>query len=88
MNTITIKKAISDFPKIVENTISNFEKTVIVVENGAVVLISQSEWNIIQETIDLLKDKQSLKALFEGHNNRKEGKKSESKTIEEAFYDL
>ncbi|MCD4794152.1 MAG: type II toxin-antitoxin system Phd/YefM family antitoxin [Bacteroidales bacterium] len=88
MNTITIKKAITDFPKIIENTVNNFEETVIVSEKGAVVLIAQSEWNNIMETIKLLKDKQSLKALIEGHNIRNSSNKTEGKTIQQAFYDL
>ena len=88
MNTITINNAISNFPQLITNTIRNFEETVIVGEQGSVVLISQQEWNSIMETIRLFRDKKSLKALIEGHNARKKGKKSKSKTINQAFYDL
>lgn len=88
MNTLTVNKALTNFPKLIENTINNFEETIIVSDSGSVVMISQSEWNSIMETIKLLTDKQSLKALIEGQKNREEGKKSESKTIQEAFYDI
>ena len=42
MNSITINRAIADFPNIIKNAINNFEETVIVSETGSVVLIAQS----------------------------------------------
>jgi len=88
MNTITINNAISNFPQIVNNTIKNFEETLIVGDQGAVVLISQQEWDSMMETIRLLRDKKSLKSLIEGQNIRKKGLKSKGKTITQAFYDI
>jgi len=88
MNTITINNAISNFPQIVNNTIKNFEETLIVGDQGAVVLISQQEWDSMMETIRLLRDKKSLKSLLNGHNNRKKGLKSKSKSIDQVFNDL
>lgn len=88
MNTITLNKALSDFPKLIETTLNNFEETVIVGDMGAVVLVAQSEWESIMETIHLLMDRESLKALIEGHNNRKKGEFSENKSIQQAFYDI
>ena len=88
MNAIILNKALNNFPLLINNAVSNFEETVIVNEKGSVVVVAQSEWNSIMETIKILKDKQSLKALIEGHNLRKRGAKQESKTIEEAFYQL
>ena len=88
MNSITINRAIADFPNIIKNAINNFEETVIVSETGSVVLIAQSEWNNIMETMRLLKDKQSLKALIEGHNTRNNSDETKGKTIQQAFYDL
>jgi|JFJP01.1.fsa_nt_gi PHD/YefM family antitoxin component YafN of YafNO toxin-antitoxin module len=88
MNAITINNAISNFSQIVTDTVRNFEETLIVGEQGSVVLISQQEWNSIIETIRLFRDKRSLKALLDGHDMRKKGQKSKSKTINEAFYDL
>jgi len=88
MNAITINNALIDFQNIVENTVNNFEKTVIVSDVGSVVLISQNEWNSIVETTKLLKDKKSLKALIDGHSERQNNDKSYGKTIQEAFYDI
>ena len=80
MNTITVNKAILDFPKLVNDTITNFEETIIVGENGSVVLISQKEWESIKETIRLFKDKKSLKSLFDGQKVRKKGFTTKGKT--------
>jgi PHD/YefM family antitoxin component YafN of YafNO toxin-antitoxin module len=88
MNTISINNAISNFPQLITNTIRNIEETVIVGEQGSVVLISQQEWNSIMETIRLFRDKKSLKSLLEGQNSRRKGQKSKGKTINQAFYDL
>jgi len=88
MNTITINNAISNFPQLITNTIRNFEVTVIVSEQGSVVMISQQEWNSIMETIRLFRDKKSLKSLLDGQNARRKGHKLTSKTINQAFYDL
>lgn len=87
MNAITIDNANSNFPQIVTDTIRNVEETVIVGEQGAVVLISQQEWNSIMETLRLFRDKKSLKALLEGHSARRKGLRPKSETINEAFYD-
>jgi PHD/YefM family antitoxin component YafN of YafNO toxin-antitoxin module len=88
MNAITIDNAISNFPQIVTNTIRNFEETIIVGEQGAVVLISQQEWNSMMETIKLFRDKKSLKSLLEGHSVRRKGQKPNSETINQTFHDL
>jgi len=88
MNAITINNAISNFPQIVTNTIRNFEETVIVGEQGAVVLVSQQEWNSIMETMRLFRDKKSLQSLIEGHKVRRKKLVPQGKTINQAFYDL
>ncbi|MBI4645934.1 MAG: type II toxin-antitoxin system Phd/YefM family antitoxin [Bacteroidia bacterium] len=86
MNAITINNAITNFPKLVADTIRNFEETIIVSDQGSVVLISQTDWERIIETLRLLRDKQSLKALIEGHKIRRKKQKHQGKTIEEAFF--
>jgi len=85
MNAITIDNAISNFPQIVTNTIRNVEETVIVGEQGAVVLVSQQEWNSIMETLRLFRDKKSLKALLDGHSARRKGQRPKSETVNQAF---
>jgi len=88
MNTITYNNAIKNFPQLIAGSIANNEETFIVSDQGSVVLIPETEWNAIQDTIKLFRDKKSLKALLLGHRKRRKGLKSKGKTIEEAFYDL
>jgi PHD/YefM family antitoxin component YafN of YafNO toxin-antitoxin module len=88
MNAIGVKQAIQNFPQLIRDTVNNREETIIVSDNGAVVLIEQQEWENMQETLRLLQDKTSLKALLEGHRVRDMGNVPESVSIEEAFYDL
>ena len=88
MNTISLSKATSNLPALIANTISNREETLIETKHGAVVMIEQSHWNSMLETLRLLKDKKALKALLEGHQERKKGKAPKGKSPEEIFYDL
>ena len=60
----------------------------IVTDNGAVIMIPQEEYEAIQETLRLLSDKQSLKALLEAHEARKNGELPKSYTIQDVFGDL
>ncbi len=88
MRAVNIKEAMSDLPGLINTTIKDVEETIIISEFGSVVVIDQDEWESIQETLRLLKDKKSLKALLESHKIRDEGKKMKSKSINEAFFDL
>lgn len=88
MNTITLQKASKNLSQIVNNTIKNNEETVIVSDDGSVVLINQYEWENMKETISILNDETSLKALVEGHRDRLQNNPIKAKTIKEAFYDL
>ncbi len=88
MNTVTVQNVKNMLPDLVQNTIENCEETVIVSDAGAVVLIDQREWERIRETLRLLKDKTSLKALLDGHKARDTGLPVKTSTIEEEFYDL
>ena len=87
MVSLTLHNAIGNLPKIIADTITNQEETLIVTDEGTVVMLSQDNWESMKETLRLLKDKKSLKALLEGHARRKKGLNS-GKTIEDAFYDL
>jgi len=86
MNAVSMNNAIKDLPGLINRTITDLDETVIVSDFGSVVLIEQTEWESIQETLRLLNDRRSLKALLESHRSRDEGKKIESKSVEEAFY--
>ena len=87
MVSVTLSNAVDNLPKIIADTISNQEETVIVTDNGAVVMLSQENWDGMLETLRLLKDKRSLKALLEGQSRRKQGI-NQGKSPEEIFYDL
>lgn len=88
MNAIGVQKAVTMFPELIQNTIENCEETVIVSDNGAVVLIDQREWESMMEMVRLFQDKTSLKALLDGHETRKKGVPPNHVNIKEAFYDL
>lgn len=87
MVSVTLNNAIGNLPKIIADTISNQEETIIVTDNGAVVMLSQDKWDSMLETLRLLRDKKSLKALLEGQARRKKGTNL-GKSPEEIFYDL
>jgi len=88
MISITVEKAAQTLPMLIQDTLQNCEETLIVSDIGGVVLIDQREWENIRETLGLLRDKQSLKALLEGHKARDSGIRPEGISIEKAFYDL
>lgn len=87
MVSVTLNNAVGNLPKIIADTISNQEETVIVTDDGAVVMLSQENWDGMLETLRLLKDKRSLKALLDGQAGRKQGI-NQGKSPEEIFYDL
>lgn len=88
MNAIGIQQAMRTLPQLVQRTITDAEETVIVAENGAVVLIDQREWEQAMETLRLFQDKTSLRALLDGHKARDAGRIPAGVTFEEAFHDL
>ena len=88
MNTITLNKVQADLGSYITKALSNNELLTIATDAGAVVMISEKEWNAIQETIHLLKDEKSLTALIDGHKNRKKGNDLSAISAESAFYDL
>lgn len=47
---------------------------------------NQDEWESIQETLRLLRDKKSLTALLDSHKMRDDGQEIDARTVKEAFY--
>jgi len=88
MKTVTLNNAVTNLQNIITNTISNQEETIIVTDNGAVVMIDKQNWEGIIETLRLLKDKKSLKALLEGHQQRQKKGRPFGKNVKEVFDDL
>ena len=88
MNAMTVSEASRNLSDVITKTIDNFDETVIVSDSGAVVMVAESYWESIQETLKLLQDKRSLKALLEGHRQREEDLPIQAKSANEAFSDL
>jgi antitoxin YefM len=88
MSTVLLENALQNFPDLMKNVLMNNDETLIVSNFGSVMMISESDWNEIQETLHLLKDKRSLAALLESHKLRDQNHKIKSKSIEETFYDI
>jgi len=88
MNAIGIQQAVQNLPQIIQYTLDNCEETVIVSDKGVVVMVDQREWENMQETLRLFRDKKSLDALLEGHRSRESGIVQDSFSVEEAFYVL
>jgi len=88
MHTITIDTASQDLKNIIIKTIKNREETIIATDEGSVVMLDESEWSHIKETLRLLSDKDSLASLIESHSIRDEGDVPEGISPEEAFKDV
>ncbi|EDN67910.1 hypothetical protein BGP_3357 [Beggiatoa sp. PS] len=74
MNAFSLQEASINLPHIIAETIKNSDETLIVSDNGAVIMIDKDYWEEIQETLRLLSDKKSLAAfLLEGHRQREQG---------------
>ncbi|MGD9975416.1 MAG: hypothetical protein AB7S77_20330 [Desulfatirhabdiaceae bacterium] len=88
MQTVTFDVAERDLKNIIHKTIRDKDEIIIAVDEGAVVLLEESEWGHIKETLRLLSDKISLSALIESHAIRDFGQKPEGITPDEAFDDV
>ena len=85
MNTITLEMASQDLKKIILKAIKDKEETIIATNEGSVVILDESEWSDMKETLRLLSDKDSLAALIESHAIRDKGGRPGGIDPEEAF---
>ena len=88
MHTITYDTASRDLKSVILKTIKDKDETIIATDEGSVVVLDESEWFHIKETLRLLSDKDSLTALMESHAIRDKGGSSEGINPEEAFKDV
>jgi len=88
MNALSLQEASTNLPHIISETIKNRDETLIVSDQGAVIMIDKTYWEEIQETLRLLRDKKSLIALLEAQRQRDQGIIPSGKTIDEVFNDL
>lgn len=88
MHTITFDTASQDLKSVILKTIRDKDETIIATDEGSVVILDESEWSHIKETLRLLSDKESLAALIESHAVRDKGKRPEGIGPDEAFRDV
>ena len=88
MKTLELKTDILNFSEIIASTVRNNEETLVKSSQGSVVIIDQKNWEEIQETLLLLKDKEALNALLKGHKMRDSGKAENGKSVDEVFIDV
>ncbi len=82
MKTITLNQIQNNLNLLIQQTIDDNDELTISTDSGAVVLLSEKEWNSINETLLILKDKRALSALLNGHRSRKNGEVPKSSTPE------
>jgi PHD/YefM family antitoxin component YafN of YafNO toxin-antitoxin module len=87
MVAITLNNAKNNLEAIVKQTIDNQEETILVTDNGNIVLVEEEQWNGMIETLRLFKDKRALNALLNGIEARKNGQPMTGKAVEEIFGD-
>ena len=88
MRTITIEQANNDLIGHINYTLDTHDEVNIASNHGSIVMIPQIDYESMQETLRLLSDKKSLKALLDGHSARDSNHHLKSYTIEEVFGDL
>jgi len=69
-------------------SLENHDEINIATPEGGVILLPQKDYEEMLETLRLLADKKSLRALLESHKARDEHKKLENYSIEDVFGDL
>lgn len=88
MQLYTLQQASSDLGQVISRAVYDREEAAIVSDCGTVILVPQEEFEAMQETLRLLNDRRSLKALLTGHAQRDAGERSASPSVEQVFHDL
>jgi len=88
MRTITLKQAQIDIQDIMNYSLTTHDEVNIASEQGAVIMIPQEDYDAMQETLKLLSDKQSFKALLNAHETRQKGEIPPSHSVKDVFCDL
>ncbi len=87
MKTITLEQASNDLLSHINYTLDTHEEVNISSTNGAIIMIPQNDYESMQETLRLLADKKSLKALLNSHDKR-DNNILKTYSIEEVFSDI
>ncbi|MFH2044527.1 MAG: hypothetical protein ABIK92_05225 [Pseudomonadota bacterium] len=88
MQTITFDMASKNLKNVILKAIKDKDETIIATDEGSVVILNETEWLHIKETLKLLNDKESLTALIESHAIRDKGERPKGISPEEAFDDV
>ncbi len=88
MKTITLEQANKDLLSHINYSLQTHDEVNIASESGAMIMLPQEDYESIMETVRLLADKKSLKALLDSHTQREQGVKATSYTVEDVFSDL
>lgn len=88
MSSVTLDALNLNIQNYFLSAVNNNEALLVTSDFGNLVLINESEWNKINETLKLLSDQISLNSLVEAHRERDKGKEPSSYSIQEVFSDL
>ncbi|MGM0518903.1 MAG: type II toxin-antitoxin system Phd/YefM family antitoxin [Campylobacterota bacterium] len=88
MKTITLEQANKDLLSHINYSLQTHDEVNIASESGAMIMLPQEDYESIMETVRLLADKKSLKALLDAHTQREQGLEPTSYSIEDVFSDL
>ena len=88
MQFYTLQQASIGLGEVIARAVQDHEEAAIVSDRGAVILIPQDEFESMRESLRLLNDPRSLKALLAGHAQRDERRLSDLPTVEQVFDDL
>jgi PHD/YefM family antitoxin component YafN of YafNO toxin-antitoxin module len=88
MHSITFNQASQDLKGVIKKTINDKDETIITTDDGSVVILDESEWSHMKETLRLLSDKDALTSLLESHAIRDKGKRPAGINFEKAFADV
>jgi PHD/YefM family antitoxin component YafN of YafNO toxin-antitoxin module len=86
--TATIEKVTADPTFYFRNVQQNREELIVGSDNGNLIVIPESDWNQMNETINLLMDNLSVNSLLSGHSARENGIDTKKYSFEEVFHDL
>ena len=88
MQFYTLQEASIGLGEVIARAVQDHEEAAIVSDRGSVILIPQDEFESMRESLRLLNDPRSLKALLAGHAQRDERRLSDLPTVEQVFDDL
>ena len=84
----SIENISNDISSAIYHTIKSNEEVSISTPKGTVIMVEQNNYEAMQETLRLLSDTKSLKALLDAHELRDNSKPLQSYSVDEVFSDL